>query len=65
MQALHAHSSVAVGMKGATKAMGAMNKVACWISRFKYILCAYIINLIFILFGFILKKIQRGKESFF
>ncbi|MCI10236.1 vacuolar protein sorting-associated protein 2-like, partial [Trifolium medium] len=25
-QAMHAHSSVAVGMKGATKAMAAMNK---------------------------------------
>lgn len=28
MQAMHAHSSVADGMKGASKAMAAMNKVA-------------------------------------
>jgi len=28
MQAMHAHSSVAAGMKGATKAMAAINKVA-------------------------------------
>lgn len=27
LQAMHAHSSVAVGMKGASKAMAAMNKV--------------------------------------
>lgn len=29
LQAMHAHSSVAVGMKGASKAMAAMNKVSC------------------------------------
>lgn len=37
MQAMHAHSSVAVGMKGASKAMGAMNKVSLSILYFKYI----------------------------
>lgn len=40
MQAMHAHSSVAVGLKGATKAMVAMNKVTHSILHFKYT-CPY------------------------
>jgi len=45
MQAMHAHSSVAVGMKGATKAMAAMNKVAHSILYLKYVPCLYIVYL--------------------
>lgn len=41
MQAMHAHSSVAVGLKGATKAMAAMNKVTNSILHFKYIIFPY------------------------
>jgi hypothetical protein len=37
MQALHAQSSVAVGMKGASKAMEAMNKVTWFIVCLNYI----------------------------
>jgi hypothetical protein len=37
MQALHAQSSVAVGMKGASKAMEAMNKVTWFIVCLDYI----------------------------
>lgn len=43
MQAMHAHSSVAAGMKGATKAMAAINKVAHSVLYFKYIPCPYIV----------------------
>jgi hypothetical protein len=41
VQAMHAHSSVAVGMKGATKAMAAMNKVAYSVLHSKYISCPF------------------------
>ena len=41
VQAMHAHSSVAVGMKGASKAMAAMNKVPCSILYFKYFLSTH------------------------
>jgi len=41
VQAMHAHSSVAVGMKGATKAMAAMNKVAHLVGYFTNISCPF------------------------
>ena len=43
---MYAQSSVAVGMKGATKAMAAMNKVACFILYFNCISCPHIPHLV-------------------
>lgn len=41
MQALYAQSSISAGMKGASKAMEAMNKVEWFIICFDYISCPW------------------------